>query len=595
MPTSITTAPSLTQSPCTSSGPPDGGDQHVGAAADPGEVARARVAGRHGGVAGQQQRRDRLADEVRAADHDGLGALERRRRGGAAAPSRPSGVHGRRPGRPLASRPAEIGVSPSTSLRGPISSVSAPPSTCGGVGSWSRMPGHARVVVELAQQPLDLVVRGVGGQPVVEAARCRPRPTPSACRRRRPPRRGRRRPARSPARAAGARPRPTRRRPRHLGAHLLRDRLAVDDLAAISGRQAIAAPGGSAGGGAERGERHRARAGEDQVRHAVAGDVGEPAAAGVADRLAGRPREVHEREGEPLLDAARLGAVAQHRHRRRVEDADRRRRRPRSATPSTQAESGHGSSAHRPRPPRRPPISSAPAGRGGRTAARRSGSRRASSAAATRNAAAIAAVPAPSSSSRSGAEHGDVPNSRPGSVVSHMPGRHAAVAQRRRAASRSASAAPGAARRHPQRPDEQRRRRRPRRAEHGLRPERVRGGAEHRARTARRRPRPPAPCRSARRGARAARAPISQPSAPAHEAAPPTPWTKRATSSTTMLARTRTRRWHDDQRRGRAARSAARRPRRQPAARQRADERARPGRRRRGCPRRSSRGRTASA
>ena len=52
----------------------------------------------------------------------------------------PSGVHGRSPGRFFASRPAEIGVRPSTSFFGAISSVSAGPSTCGGVGSWSRMP-----------------------------------------------------------------------------------------------------------------------------------------------------------------------------------------------------------------------------------------------------------------------------------------------------------------------------------------------------------------------------------------------------------------------------------------------------------------------
>ena len=52
----------------------------------------------------------------------------------------PDGVQGRSPGRPLASRPAEIGVRPSTSLAGSMYSVSAPPSMCGGVGSWSRMP-----------------------------------------------------------------------------------------------------------------------------------------------------------------------------------------------------------------------------------------------------------------------------------------------------------------------------------------------------------------------------------------------------------------------------------------------------------------------
>ena len=55
----------------------DGGDEHVGAAADLAEVAGARVADGHGGVGGQQQRGERAADEVRAPDHDRLGALQR--------------------------------------------------------------------------------------------------------------------------------------------------------------------------------------------------------------------------------------------------------------------------------------------------------------------------------------------------------------------------------------------------------------------------------------------------------------------------------------------------------------------------------------
>ena len=72
----------------------------------------------------EQQLRDRLADEVRAADDHRLGALERDAACGRAAPSRPSGVHGRSPGA-LHSRPALIGVSPSTSLAGSISALSA--------------------------------------------------------------------------------------------------------------------------------------------------------------------------------------------------------------------------------------------------------------------------------------------------------------------------------------------------------------------------------------------------------------------------------------------------------------------------------------
>ena len=46
MPTSMTVAPGLTQLASTISRPADGGDEHVGAAADGGEVAGARVAGR---------------------------------------------------------------------------------------------------------------------------------------------------------------------------------------------------------------------------------------------------------------------------------------------------------------------------------------------------------------------------------------------------------------------------------------------------------------------------------------------------------------------------------------------------------------------
>ena len=98
----------------------DGGDQHVGARADRRQVARARVADRDRRVALQQQVRDRLADEVRAADDDRLGALERDAVRGRAARSRRSACTAAGPACPAASRPALIGVSPSTSLSGSI-------------------------------------------------------------------------------------------------------------------------------------------------------------------------------------------------------------------------------------------------------------------------------------------------------------------------------------------------------------------------------------------------------------------------------------------------------------------------------------------
>ena len=76
MPTSITTAPGLTASAPSSRGTPDRGDEDVGPAADRGEVAGARVADGDGRVRGQQQARDRHADQLRAADDDRLGALQ---------------------------------------------------------------------------------------------------------------------------------------------------------------------------------------------------------------------------------------------------------------------------------------------------------------------------------------------------------------------------------------------------------------------------------------------------------------------------------------------------------------------------------------
>ena len=53
-----------------------GDDEHVRVARPSGEVGRARVADGDGGVALEQQVRDRLADDLAAADHDRVRALE---------------------------------------------------------------------------------------------------------------------------------------------------------------------------------------------------------------------------------------------------------------------------------------------------------------------------------------------------------------------------------------------------------------------------------------------------------------------------------------------------------------------------------------
>jgi hypothetical protein len=112
--------------------------------------------------------RERAADEVGAPTRPPR-RPRAARRGGAAAPSRPTGVHGRRPGRPWAS-------SPPTSASGrrrpcPAGSArSAPAVDLRRRRELEQDAGHARVGGELAQQRLDLLVGGVLGQPVVEAA-----------------------------------------------------------------------------------------------------------------------------------------------------------------------------------------------------------------------------------------------------------------------------------------------------------------------------------------------------------------------------------------------------------------------------------------
>ena len=70
----------------------------------------------------QQQLRQRPADDIGAADHHRLHAVERGVHG-LAQHEQPSGVHGTRPGKPLASRPALSGWKPSTSLAGSIAAM----------------------------------------------------------------------------------------------------------------------------------------------------------------------------------------------------------------------------------------------------------------------------------------------------------------------------------------------------------------------------------------------------------------------------------------------------------------------------------------
>ena len=180
MPTSITTAPGLTISAPTSRGDAHRGDQHVGLAADRGEVAGARVAHGHRRVGGEQQR-------ARAACRPASSGRRRPPR----APSSstpawrsssitPAGVQGRpAPGMPWASRPALSGVSPSTSLAG---SIARPPrrgraARAGEAGRGCRRPRSSSPSARTSSSNSSSARRRRA--PVVEATRFPPRPQAS--------------------------------------------------------------------------------------------------------------------------------------------------------------------------------------------------------------------------------------------------------------------------------------------------------------------------------------------------------------------------------------------------------------------------------
>ena len=180
----------------------DRGDEHVGAAADL-RAGRACASGR------RSRSRCARAASARPACRRGRSGRRRpprrpraRRRSGRAAPCSPTGVHGRRPGRPLASRPGRDRRE-AVDVLGRVDQPGQPVA----VDVLRRReleqdPRDARVAVELGEQRLDLGLRRVGGAAGGRSPACRPRASPSACRRRRRRTRGPPPPAPSPARAA---------------------------------------------------------------------------------------------------------------------------------------------------------------------------------------------------------------------------------------------------------------------------------------------------------------------------------------------------------------------------------------------------------
>ena len=176
MPTSMTVAPGLTQSPLTIRSRPTAAIRTSARRQTSAQVARARVADRDRRVGAEQQLGHRLAEEVRAADDDRLGALELRARPPRAAASRRSACTAAGPRARARAGPALTGVSPSTSLSASIRPVSSTPSRWSGTGSWQRIPLTSRVGVELLDQRRRPRSRGgVGRAGGGRSRACRPR------------------------------------------------------------------------------------------------------------------------------------------------------------------------------------------------------------------------------------------------------------------------------------------------------------------------------------------------------------------------------------------------------------------------------------
>ena len=100
----------------------------------------------------EQQQRHRLADQQAAPDDDGVRAPRASAPVSSSRRMMPSGVHGRRPGRPASRRPWLIAVRPSTSLSGAIAWMTASVSSPSGSGSCTRMPCTSLARVQLARR-----------------------------------------------------------------------------------------------------------------------------------------------------------------------------------------------------------------------------------------------------------------------------------------------------------------------------------------------------------------------------------------------------------------------------------------------------------
>ena len=171
----------------------------VGAADLAREVARARVADRHGRVPLEQQQRDRLADQEAPADDDGARAAQRDARSRRAGASPRAACTAAVPARPRAAAPGSPGAGrrrPSPAAR---ASITACASSAGGSGSWTRMPCTRRSAPSDRTSAEQLLLRRRRRQAMPERLDARPHGRRAPCSRRTDATPDRRRPARSPA------------------------------------------------------------------------------------------------------------------------------------------------------------------------------------------------------------------------------------------------------------------------------------------------------------------------------------------------------------------------------------------------------------
>ncbi len=139
MPTSMTVAPGANVVGSDHGGASHGGDHDIGAADGFREIARFRMADGDGGVGVHEEQRHGLADDIAAAEDDGVRAFDWNF---AAAENFHHAERGA--GDEIGAAGDEAadveGWKPSTSLAGSTASRIFLASTCAGSGSWTRMP-----------------------------------------------------------------------------------------------------------------------------------------------------------------------------------------------------------------------------------------------------------------------------------------------------------------------------------------------------------------------------------------------------------------------------------------------------------------------